>query len=214
MKALKTTVITLCILLVGAIATIVCCNHAVHEAAEGRMYDTVEAVPANRVGLLLGTSRYGRTGRKNLFYNKRIHAATDLYRAGKIKRILISGDNSRQDYDEPTWMKEDLVAAGVPAEAIYLDYAGFRTYDSMVRAHEIFSLQKFTVISQQFHNERALYIAQKKGLDVVAFNAGEVASQYWSTKMTVREWLARVKAVLDVQFGKQPHFLGEKIEIK
>lgn len=214
MKALKTTVITLCILLVGAIAAIVCCNRAVLQAAEGRMYDAVEAVPANRVGLLLGTSRYGRTGRKNLFYSRRIHAATDLYRAGKIERILISGDNSRKDYDEPTWMKEDLVAAGVPAEAIYLDYAGFRTYDSMVRAHEIFSLQQFTVISQQFHNERALYIAQQIGLDVVAFNAGEVASQYWSTKMTVREWLARVKAVLDVQFGNQPHFLGEKIEIK
>lgn len=193
---------------------IICSNRAVIRTATNRMYDDVSAIPYNRVGVLLGTSPKGRRGNPNPFYINRIQACAALYNAGKIERILVSGDNSRHTYDEPTCIQQDLLAAGIPDSVIYLDYAGFRTYDSMVRAKEVFGLTSFTIISQPFHNERALYIATRKGLDVVAFNAPDVQLHRWQIRMTVREWLARTKAVLDVYTGKQPHFLGEPITIE
>ena len=193
---------------------IIACNCAVTRTAKNKMYDDLSDVPYNRVGLLLGTSPKGRNGNPNIFYINRIEACVALYKAGKIDRILVSGDNSRTTYDEPTCIKEDLVAAGVPDSVIWLDYAGFRTLDSMVRAKEVFGLTSFTVISQPFHNERALYIATRKGLDVVAFNATDVQLRRWHIRMTVREWLARTKAVLDIYTRKQPHFLGDPITIE
>ena len=193
---------------------VIFCNRAVIKTAEDKMYDDVSAIPYNRVGVLLGTSPKGRSGKPNVFYIRRVEACVALYKAGKIDRILVSGDNSRTTYDEPTCIKEDLVMAGIPDSVIYLDYAGFRTYDSMVRAKEVFGLTSFTIISQPFHNERALYIATRKGLDVIAFNARDVQLRRWQIRMTVREWLARTKAVLDVYTHKQPHFLGELITIE
>lgn len=211
MKRLIYISLALCaILTIGIIA----CNRAVINTANGRMYDGVDAVPYNRVGLLLGTSPQGRRGNPNPFYHNRIDACVALYNAGKIERILVSGDNSRQTYDEPTCIMQDLIASGIPDSVIYLDYAGFRTFDSMVRAQQVFGLTSFTVISQPFHNERALYIATRKGLDVVAFNAPDVQLRHWQIRMIVREWLARTKAVLDIYTHKQPHFLGEPITIE
>lgn len=201
-------------LLVVLTTGIICSNRAVVNTAKDRMYDDVSAIPFNRVGVLLGTNPKGRKGNPNPFYINRIEACAALYKAGKIERVLVSGDNSRATYDEPTCIKEDLIAAGLPDNAIYLDYAGFRTYDSMVRAKEVFGLSSFTIISQPFHNERALYIATRKGLDIVAFNAPDVQLRRWQIRMIVREWLARTKAVLDVYTGKQPHFLGEPIIIE
>ena len=193
---------------------VICCNRAVINTATDRMYDDVAAIPYKRVGVLLGTNPKGRRGNPNPFYINRIEACAALYKAGKIERILVSGDNSRTTYDEPTCIKEDLIAAGVPDSVIYLDYAGFRTYDSMVRAKEVFGVSSFTIISQPFHNERSLYIATRKGLDVIAFNAPDVQVRHWQIRMTVREWLARTNAVLDIYTDKQPHFLGEAVEIE
>ena len=208
-------ILYICLALVAVVVLfVVACNLAVVKTADSRMYTDVTAVPKNRVGLLLGTNPIGRTGNPNTFYVNRIQAALDLYRAGKVERFLISGDNSREEYDEPTWMKEDLMKAGVPDSVIYLDYAGFRTYDSMVRAKEVFGLNAFTIISQPFHNERAIYLATRKGMDVVGFNAQDTQFKRWKIRMTMREWLARTKAVLDVYTHKEPHFLGEPIEIK
>ena len=193
---------------------VVWCNLAVVNTAADKLYDDVTTIPYRRVGLLLGTSPKGRTGQPNPFYTNRIEACAALYKAGKIERVLVSGDNSTTTYDEPTAIRHDLVAAGVADSAIYLDYAGFRTYDSMVRAKEVFGLHSLTIISQPFHNERAVYIASNKGLDVVAFNAADVQSRHWQIRMIVREWLARTNAVWDVYSGKQPHFLGDPIVIR
>ena len=113
---------------------VICCNRAVINTATDRMYDDVAAIPYKRFGVLLGTNPKGRSGKPNVFYIRRVEACVALYKAGKIERILVSGDNSRTTYDEPTCIKEDLIAAGVPDSVIYLDYAGFRTYDSMVRS--------------------------------------------------------------------------------
>jgi SanA protein len=177
------------------------------------LYSTVEDIPHNTVGLLLGTSKYIADGRKNLFYIHRIQATIDLYEAQKIDHIIISGDNSRSSYDEPTTMKDDLLSAGIPEKDIYLDYAGFRTLDSVVRAKEIFGQESFTIISQKFHNERALYIAEKYGIHAVAFNAKDVSVKV-APRVYIREKLARAKMILDLIIKKQPKFLGEKILIE
>ncbi len=185
----------------------------VRRSCRGLLFTSEEEVPHNKAGLLLGTSKYTGRGRLNLYYKYRIDAAVSLYKAGKIDYILVSGDNSRKSYDEPTEMKNDLVNAGVPAGKIFPDYAGFRTLDSVVRCREIFSQDSITVISQRFHNERAVFIAKHKGITAVGFNARDVTRSY-GAKTRAREKLARVKMLADLVFGKKPKFLGEKVEIR
>jgi len=184
----------------------------VKKSTQSQLYTSVEAIPKSKVGLLLGTIKHLKSGRVNLYYSYRIDAAEELYKNGKIEYILISGDNSRTEYDEPTDMKDDLIARGIPENKIYLDYAGFRTLDSVVRAKAIFGQNKLTIISQPFHNERAVFISQKKDIESIGFNAKDVSSRYgW--KIQVREKLTRVKMMLDILMGKQPKFYGEEIEI-
>ncbi len=204
-------------LLIGVgllIAVVVACNIWVLCSCSGRLYSDVDAVPHTRVAMLLGTNPKTKTGKMNYFYKHRIDATVKLYQHGKIDRILISGDNSKPTYSEPDAMKDDLVAAGVPDSIIYLDFAGFSTYDSMVRAKKVFGLSEFVVISQDFHNRRAVYIARQKDIDAIGFNVLNTLFRKWRIKMELREILARVKAVGEVVMNKKPHFLGEPIEIK
>ena len=188
------------------------CNKAIDTASNGRLYSDVSQIPYNKVGLLLGTAKFLSSGYKNLYYQYRIDAAISLYKAGKISYIIISGDNGRKEYNEPEDMRNDLVAAGVDSSHIYLDYAGFRTFDSMVRLKEIFGQQAATIISQPFHNERAIFIASKEGINAIGFNAQDVNAEA-GLKVQVREKFARVKVFLDYWAGKKPKFLGEKILI-
>jgi len=207
------------ILLFGLLITIVSlisiygAYRLVMKTASDKVFDSTSEIPHNKVGLLLGTGKILPNGRINLYYKYRIDAAVELYKSGKIDFILVSGDNSSKSYDEPTTIKEDLIKEGVPAAKIYLDYAGFRTLDSVVRCKEIFGQNSITIISQQFHNERAIYIANFKDIDAVGFNAKDVNVHY-GLKTRLRERFARVKMLVDLIFGKNPKFLGEKIEIK
>tara|TARA_B110000114_G_scaffold54130_1_gene57581 strand:- start:196 stop:828 length:633 start_codon:yes stop_codon:yes gene_type:complete len=187
-------------------------NYKVKHDVKESMYDNITETPSKKVGLLLGTAKYVKGGWINLYYTHRITAAVELYKAGKIEYILISGDNGHESYDEPTLMKEDLMAAGIPESAIYLDYAGFRTLDSVVRCKRIFGELDILVISQQFHNERAVYIARARGIQAVGYNAQDVNAKY-GFKTRIREYLARTKMFLDLWFGKEPKFLGEEIQI-
>ena len=200
------------ILTILVIVSVFIINNQVTNFAKGRTYYKTRHIPHRRVGLLLGTGRVVSTGQMNLYYLYRIRATVALFKAHKIDIILISGDNSRKDYDEPSMMKTDLMAQGIPEERIHLDYAGFRTLDSMVRCKEIFGQNKITVISQHYHNERAIYIAHKKGIDAIGFNAIDVGGSY-GIKNHTREKLARVKMILDLLLNKQPKYLGEKIKI-
>lgn len=184
-------------------------NYQVDRSARGKIYSDISSVPAQQVALVLGTSRYLTNGNPNLYFSYRIDAAVALYKAGKVKKILVSGDNSHASYNEPREMFEALAEKGVAPNDIYLDYAGFRTFDSMVRAHEVFGLDNFIVVSQPFHCERAIYIARAKNIHVTAYAAQD---PYLSYKTMVREYPARVNAFLDCYvFRTQPHFLGEKI---
>ncbi len=187
-------------------------NFWISYQAKNSIHDNVLQLPKNKVGLVLGTGKYTSYGSINLYYKYRLEAATSLYKSGKIEYILVSGDNSRKSYDEPTDFKNDLIKKGIPENKIYLDYAGFRTLDSIVRAKAVFGLNSITIISQKFHNERAIYLAKHFNIDAIAFNAKGVSSSY-SIKTTIREYLARTKASLDILFNVEPKFLGKKIEI-
>ena len=200
-------------LAVACLALIATCDIAVKATAHGRTYDNVSDIPHNRVGLLLGTNSTTPRGTHNYYYTHRINAAAELFHAGKVDYLLISGDNSSKHYDEPTMMRDSLLLHGVPADRIVLDYAGFRTLDSVVRAKEVFGQSSFTIISQKFHNERALVQARHYGIDAIAYNADDVILGYPWVKVQCRERLARVKLYLDLLTGKQPKFLGEKVNI-
>ena len=188
------------------------CNILVIYGTENQLYDNVEDIPANEVCMVLGTSGYRVDGSINFYFKYRVEAVAELYHAGKIKYIIVSGDNHSHTYDEPQMMKDYLVnKLGVPACRITCDYAGFRTLDSVVRTWKIFGQKKFTIVSQKFHNQRAVFIANSYGLDVVAFNAKDVS--YRST-VKLREFFAKSKAVLDLYvLFKQPKFLGKKEKI-
>ncbi|MCD8182839.1 MAG: YdcF family protein [Bacteroides sp.] len=210
----KKNILIACILLfLGVIGIIFYCNQTIKNATRNKMYDEVAEIPYGQTALLLGTSPKLKSGNDNLYFIYRIEAAAQLYKAGKIKYIIISGDNKKRNYNEPEAMKEALIQQSVPENIIYLDYAGFRTLDSVVRAKEIFGQDSITVISQQFHNERAIYLAQKYGLHAIGYNVQDV-SKYYGLKTQLREYLARVKMFIDIIMNKQPHFLGEKIELK
>ena len=175
--------------------------------------ENINELKPEKVGLLLGTSKFLKSGKPNEFFFNRIDAAVRLYNENKIKYIIISGDNSHKSYNEPRDMKNELIKRGIPDTCIHLDYAGFRTLDSVVRAKEIFGQSSFIVISQKFHNERAVYIARKKGIKAYGYNAKDV-SAYKGFKTKVREWSARDKAMLDLLLRVKPKFYGEKITIK
>lgn len=198
-------------LVLAAVAVVAIPNVMVERAARGRCYGSVDAVPQRRVGLLLGCAQRLRDGRPNPYFDRRVAACVELYHAGKISKVLVSGDNSRADYNEPADMRRALMAAGVADSDIVLDYAGFRTYDSMVRAQRVFGQSQLTVVSQEWHNERALYIADRIGLDAVAYNAADVDLR--RAGQTVREWLARAKMAFDLLFPHDPHFLGDPVAI-
>ncbi|HSE56666.1 MAG TPA: ElyC/SanA/YdcF family protein [Candidatus Paceibacterota bacterium] len=188
-------------------------DRQIESTAQDFVYTQMQDIPYNKAGLLLGTAKTLSSGQQNLYFEYRIQAAVELFQAGKIEYLVISGDNSRKEYNEPEDMKIALVARGIPESKLYLDYAGFRTYDSVVRMEKIFGQTNFTIISQAFHNERAIYIARSRNLEVIGFNAQD-AYLNADIKTKIREKFARVKAVLDVFFRKEPKFLGEKIEIK
>lgn len=186
------------------------CHWRVERNAAGRNYFSEAEVPYNRVGLLLGTCKTMKDRKTiNPFWQYRLDAAARLYRAHKIDRILVSGDNGWHGYNEPQDFREALLEAGVPDSAIYCDYAGFRTHDSVIRCIKVFGQSSVTLISQQFHNERALLIADAYGLKAVGYNASDVS---WRNNLynTVREALARVLLHLDIYvLHTEPHFLGK-----
>ncbi len=170
-------------------------------------------VPVVHAALVLGTSRKLGDGRENGFYRRRMAAAAALYANGKCARLVVSGDNRSADYNEPEDMKADLIALGVPAEAIVCDYAGRRTLDSVVRFKEVFGQSAGIVVSQRFHNERAVFIARHRGIDLHGFNAEDVDA-YNGFRTRVREVMSKAVAVLDILvFRSQPHFLGGRIAI-
>lgn len=189
-------------------------NYQIARVTRPYVYSSISELPYNEVALVPGTSRKISTGQQNLFFYYRIQAVAELYKQGKVKFIIVSGDNGSVYYNEPMEMKKALMQMDIPDSVIYLDYAGFRTFDSVIRAWKIFGQKKFTFVSQQFQNERAVFIGRNYGIEVVGYNAKDVNS-YSSFKTQVRELFARVKVFLDIYIlDQQPKFLGDPVVIR
>lgn len=201
------------IVLIGGIVFVTYTNATINHNPKPFIFDDVDKIGEHKVGLVLGTSEKTVGGGANPFFVNRIEAATKLYQAGKIKKILVSGDNAEVSYNEPKAMQIALLDKGIPKEDIVLDYAGFRTLDSVIRARDVFGQNDLIIISQEFHIKRAVYIARTLGIDAQGFIADGV-SMTFNARTQVREVLARTQAWMDVHIlNRQPKFLGEKEEI-
>ena len=189
-------------------------NDKIANSAKPFIYHNISQIPPKKALLLLGTAKYLSHGRINYYYKYRIDAVVQLFNANKVKAIIVSGDNGDKSYDEPTTMRDDLIARGIPEKYITLDYAGFRTLDSIVRAKAIFDLDDYIIVSQEFHLERAIYIAHQKGQKVIGFTAKDFKNTIWAKRMEYRELLARAKAFLDLEIiNKKPKFYGKKEKV-
>lgn len=186
-----------------------CVDRWISYQAKAQLFTQPQQVTHFDVAVVLGTSKYlGKV--LNEYYSHRIEAAIELYNEGKVDNFLLSGDNAHRSYNEPWTMKRDLLKAEVPDSNIFLDYAGFRTLDSIVRAKEIFDTDNFLIISQKFHCERALFIANSHRINAKCF-AVPGPTRHSGIKVRVREVFARAKAFLDVYItDTKPKFLGPK----
>ena len=200
MKILKRIIIVVLLAPLFGMLIIAFCNLTIIQYSKGRVYDNVKEIPYKEVGLLLGTSPTTVNGGTNIYYTYRIDAAVKLYKAKKISRILISGDGKEKSYDEPKYTRRDLIKRGIPAHKIKLDKKGLRTYDSVINAKGTFGLSNFTVISQRFQNERAIYLAGHNDIDAIGFNAKDAPNQKGKSaiKVRIREVFAKVKVFMDL----------------
>jgi len=186
----------------------------VYTTSKDKIFYNSDEISANNVALLLGTAKYVVGGGENQYYSYRICATIQLYKAGKIKKIILSGDNSILEYNEPEEMKKSLIKEGIPEKDLVLDYAGFRTFDSVVRAKLVFKQNKITIISQPFHLERAIYIAQNNDIQAIGYAAADIDLWEYKIKMQLREAFARVATMLDCYvLNTSPKFLGPEIQI-
>ena len=184
---------------------------AVYWVSAGRVFDkaSIDNVPHCRAAVVLGCRKILAHGLLNLYFTRRIAAAAELYKAGKVDCLIVSGDNHIKEYDEASDMKASLVEAGVPADRVVCDYAGFRTLDSVVRAKKVFGLDSFLVVSQGDHVRRAVFTARGFGCDAYGYAAQDV-NGYYSIKTPIREQFAKVAAVFDVILRRGPKFLGPR----
>ncbi|MFW5778074.1 MAG: SanA/YdcF family protein [Bacteroidota bacterium] len=176
------------------------------------LFEQVSDIPRHKAGIVLGTSRNLKSGHPNTYFYHRMSAAAELYHSGNIDFLILSGDNRTIYYNEPEQMRRELVKYNISDTVLYLDYAGLRTLDSMIRSKEIFGQDSIVVISQKFHNQRAVFVARVNGIKAIGFNATDV-SPGQGIRVQVREIFARVKVFLDIISGKKPRHLGEKINI-
>ncbi|MBA5628259.1 SanA/YdcF family protein [Moheibacter lacus] len=185
-------------------------NFWVEHESKGKTYDDLQEIPENPTGLVLGTSKRVRGGGENLYFKYRMQAAVELFKSGKVKFLIVSGDNSIMEYNETRDMKNELIKMGIPEDKIVEDFAGFSTLDSVLRAKEVFGQDSLTIISQEFHNERAIFIGKNHDIYSLGFNANNVPKGY-STITITREYFARVKALLDVYILEtMPKFYKDK----
>lgn len=196
------------LILATFISIIIICDQSVAYNAEGRLFDNVDSIPHREVGLILGTSPVSTWyGRRNYYFDHRIKAGAELYKAGKVDWLVVSGGdyrNTENGYDEPVAMRDSLMKQGVDSTRIILDYDGTRTLNSIAKMRDVYGQDSITIISQKYHNERALYQAKHLGIDAIAFNAKTPGrrTSWWRNRG--REVLARVKLFMDVARGLHP----------
>lgn len=198
---------------VMCLAVLLSCDLYVSLSTRQYIYTSIKDIPDRSAAVVLGTSKHF-SGKINPYYKSRVDAVVQLFAANKVRAVVASGDNRTRQYNEPRMLRKDLIAAGVPSDAITMDFAGFRTLDSIVRAKEVFKLDKFVVVSQRFQVERALYIARAHNIDAIGYVADNPQYFGWRWRVRLREVFARFKAVLDVTvLDTMPKFLGPKVDV-
>ncbi|BDD05751.1 SanA/YdcF family protein [Aureibacter tunicatorum] len=214
MKIFKLFIYALITSLISALLICILSYEYIASYSKPYIFHNQNNIPKGKVGLLLGTSKYLRRGTLNYYYKYRIDQTASLYKNGIIKCIVVSGDNSDHRYNEPIQMRNDLIKKGIPEDAITMDYAGFRTLDSVVRMKKVFGAgDNVLIISQNFHDERAIFLARKNDLNATAIACKDVPERY-GIKTQIREYFARVKAILDIYILKtKPKFLGKREKI-
>lgn len=200
--------------IIAIIIVIITCYMIVGCKASGKTYDMVADVPHREVGLLLGTSPRTPENAPNYYFINRITATAELFKAEKIDKVIASGGDysSRPGggYDELVAMRDSLIAHGVPDSVIILDYDGTRTLNSIVKAKEVYGEDCITLISQKYHNERAIYLASQQGIDAIGYNAKPSHIITKRIKNEGREFLARVKLFIDMLVDEKPKFATNK----
>lgn len=204
---IKTKFLLSAVLVSAAVLLPLAADWQVRRSAAPYVADEAAALPEMPAALVLGTAPQLADGSRNPYFDYRIGAAAKLYRQGRVRRIIVSGDNRRHGYNEPDAMAAALAAQGVPPERIHADYAGLRTLDSVIRARDIFGQTRYIVVSQRFHNERAVYLARSRGIEAYGYNARDVGFSF-GLKTRLREYLARVKMFVDLWSGRQPRHGG------
>ncbi|MEO8239757.1 MAG: ElyC/SanA/YdcF family protein [Flavobacterium sp.] len=194
--------------LIGLVA-IVSVNVYVKSTTKNCIYHSLKRFPKNDVGIIFGAGINGNQPSKYL--KDRLDAGILLYKAKRINKILLSGDNGRDEYDELTVMKNYCFRHGVDTTRIFIDYAGFDTYSTMYRAKHIFKIKRATLISQKYHLNRAIYIGQKMGIKSVGYSANKGEYRGYEY-VTFREYLSIFKSFFDVLRDRDPRFSGNPID--
>lgn len=190
---------------------IIISHNWVKNSSKSLHHSAIDSIPTLKTALILGTIPNLKSGAANPYFTHRINMAIELYKSGKVKQFVLSGDNHIEGYDEPEAMRQALIAGGIPDSVLFLDYAGFRTFDSVIRLKAIFGQDSAIVVSQEFHNERAVFIANKEDIYLFGADANNVGSSF-GRKTMLREYIARVKCVLDLYvLNTEPKFYGERV---
>ena len=190
MKFIKKLVYLLLLIIVGINAWMVI-------STKEKIYYSIEKIPYNEVGLVLGTSNKYKGGGENNFFKERIETAAQLFKAGKVDRLIVSGSNVSKYYNEPEMMRIALIEHGVPNNNIILDGDGIRTIESILNSKNKFGLDKVTIITQEFHGYRALYISNFFNINAQVMSTKRLPLKE-SSNVRLREFFARVKAVVDL----------------
>jgi len=210
-KYLKRIAIIACIALFLGMSLFFGVQIYIVQLTKSYILSDVSTAPESDAVMILGARVYNN-GKPSPILRDRLDYGYELYAQGKAKKILVSGDHGRKDYDEVNIMKDYLMEKGVPREDIFMDHAGFNTYDSMYRARDIFEIETLLICTQNFHIARAVYIARDMGIDAYGYPC-EDKPIYSMAQLKLRESLARVKAVMDTTVKRKPKYLGDTIPI-
>lgn len=195
----------------GAVAAFVWINALMVGLGQGHIYESVGDIAPHTVAIVPGAAVY-QSGKLSPAFLGRAEGAVALYKAGVVRAILVSGDNSTVEHNEVDPAKRYLLTQGIPEEDIYLDHAGFDTYSTMYRARAIFGVTSAVISTQGYHLPRSIFLAQAQGIEAAGYRVDAGNTRVWNNE--TRESLARIKAVLDVALGRSPKFLGEQVLVQ
>ena len=213
MKKWKKASMLLVLLTMSGTGLVFFSNRVVIDSTKHLHSSSIQNIHPISTCLVLGTSQFLKNGKPNLYFSRRIDACENLWKSGKVKKFIVSGDNRKHSYNEAFDMRIALIRRGIPDSCIHPDYAGIRTLDSVVRSKEVFGQDSILIVSQEFHNQRAIYIAQHRGIYAFGYDAEDVNLRY-GFKTKLREYFARVKVLVDIHIThKKPRHLGPQIHI-